>query len=70
MAAWINVKWLEPHLGESVLLTDGRTVAEGYRADDGYRRHYGEKWEESLTRYGETFMRVTHWMPLPRPPRG
>lgn len=66
---WIGIKQAVPSLGERVLLTDGRSVAEGYRCDAGYRRHYGERWDKSLTQYGETFITVTHWQPLPKPPR-
>lgn len=65
---WIKTKDKPPPLGERVMLTDGRHVAEGYRCATGYRRYYGEKWEESLNKYGETFMIVTHWQPLPKPP--
>lgn len=66
---WIRIEDHPPPLGERVLLTDGRNVAEGYRCAAGYRRHYGEQWEASLNKYGETFMIVTHWQHLPGPPR-
>lgn len=67
--SWIRTDDKPPPLGERVLLTDGQNVAEGYRCATGYRRYYGEKWEASLNKYGGTFMIVTHWRPLPDPPR-
>lgn len=66
---WVRIEDKPPPLGERVILTDGVNVAEGYRCATGYRRYYGDKWEASLNKYGETFMIVTHWQPLPRPPR-
>lgn len=61
---WIPVTERLPELGERVLCTDGVTVFEQYR------------WELSCVygiwdRFGmrSPMQEVTHWMPLPEPPK-
>lgn len=67
--AWIKVQDDPPPLGLAVILTDGTSVAEGYRTPDGYRRHYGDLWAQKLDRFGNNFLLVTHWQHMPKPPK-
>lgn len=62
--AWIPVTERLPELGERVLCTDGVAVFEQYRVDISCV--YG-MWD----RFGmkSPMQEVTHWMPLPEPPK-
>lgn len=62
---WISVKDRLPELGERVICTDGYAVFEQYRVESSCV--YG-MWD----RFGlkSPMQEVTHWMPLPTPPKG
>lgn len=64
MAEWISVKDRLPEKGERVLCTDGHGVFEQYRIE---RNEIHGEWQ----RCGlpALLQRVTHWMPLPKPPK-
>ena len=62
---WISVEDRLPGT-QKVLITDGDIVMRGYRRPDGVWKYGAEehmKWERLSIRP------VTHWMPLPEPPR-
>ena len=64
MSKWISVKDRLPKTGERVLATDGFMVGEGFRNDKNeFCRYYASSWKDVL---GDD---VTHWMPLPDPPK-
>lgn len=62
---WIPVTEKLPEFGERVICTDGHAVFEQYRAE--LSCVYG-MWD----RFGvkSPMQQVTHWMPLPEPPKG
>ena len=62
---WIPVTERLPEEGERVLFTDGAWVGEGYINKRG-------KWQRYLNQSYTDVMAldVTHWMPLPEPPKG
>ena len=61
---WIGVKEKSPKCGERVLATDGVFVGEAYRTSaDSWYRQTGFPWRGALGTV------VTHWMPLPEPPK-
>ena len=62
---WIPVEDRLPEFGERVICTDGNTVFEQYRVEPSCV--YG-MWD----RFGlkSPMQKVTHWMPLPQPPKG
>lgn len=58
--AWINVKDELPAIGEPVLVFDDASdMMFGFMSSDGY-------WLETGS---ELHCNVTHWMPLPEPPK-
>lgn len=64
---WIPVSERLPELGDIVLLTDGMDVG------DGYLTHYD--FDKSEAMFSSPFADleskdITHWMPLPTPPKG
>ncbi len=60
---WIPVTERLPEVGRRVLATSGVFVGEAFRAQSGeWARIYGP-WNDFLERS------VTHWMPLPEPPK-
>lgn len=62
---WISVEDRLPGT-QKVLITDGDIVMRGYRRPDGVWKYGAEehmKWERLSIRP------VTHWMPLPEPPK-
>ena len=62
---WIPVDDRLPELGERVICTDGCAVFEQYRVEPSYV--YGI-WDRSGLK--SPMQKVTHWMPLPQPPKG
>ena len=62
---WISVKDRLPELGERVICTDGYAVFEQYRV--GLSCVYG-MWDRGGLK--SPMQEVTHWMPLPQPPKG
>lgn len=72
---WIDVKDRLPELKESVILYseyDGRCI--GYRVTDSPPFSYGEPqaWDRDYMIMGynaEIRSGITHWMPLPEPPK-
>lgn len=62
---WIPVTERLPGT-EKVLITDGEIVMRGYRRPDGVWK-YGVELHEVWERL--SLKRVTHWMPLPEPPK-
>lgn len=62
---WIPVTERLPGT-EKVLITDGDIVMRGYRRPDGVWK-YGIELHEVWERL--SIKRVTHWMPLPEPPK-
>lgn len=60
---WTPVEERLPEVGRRVLATSGVFVGEAFRAQSGeWARIYGP-WNDFLERS------VTHWMPLPEPPK-
>lgn len=62
---WISVKDRLPELGERVICTDGDAVFEQYRVENSCV--YG-MWDRCGLK--SPMQEVTHWMPLPEPPKG
>ena len=61
---WISVEERRPEPGKRVLATDGVFVGEAYRTSaDTWRRYDGIAMRDCLGSI------VTHWMPLPEPPK-
>ena len=58
---WIPVTERLPEDGEDVILTDGKNVSFGY----SHNLFSGMEWYIPHGRVGK----VTHWMPLPEPPK-
>ena len=56
---WISVEERLPKCGERVLITDGAAVFEAYLSISHKWVRSGLLWQEN----------VTHWMPLPEPPK-
>lgn len=56
---WISVEETLPKYGERVLITEGTCVFEAYRSISNKWVRNGIGWAED----------VTHWMPLPEPPK-
>lgn len=61
---WISVKDRLPQLGERVLCSDGTTVFEQYRVEPSCV--FGI-WDRGGMK--SMMQNVTHWMPLPEPPK-
>lgn len=59
MPKWISVEEALPKYGERVLITEGACVFEAYRSISNKWVRHGIGWAED----------VTHWMPLPEPPK-
>ena len=81
MVEWISVKDRLPDImiennnvkiTETVIATDGEVIFFGnfkiYKYDNSFV-FIGVN-EDSIDEYGEGFICVTHWMPLPEPPKG
>ena len=64
---WISVKERLPEINQSVLICAfGRSVGEGtYRGHDGFH-HVWKMYAVAGTYWDDE---VTHWMPLPEPPK-
>ena len=62
---WIPVTERLPEWGERVICTDGYAVFEQYRV--GLSCVYG-MWDRGGSK--SPMQEVTHWMPLPQPPKG
>ena len=62
---WIPVTERLPELGERVICTDGYAVFEQYRVE--LSCVYG-MWDRGGLK--SPMQAVTHWMPLPNPPKG
>ena len=62
---WIPVTERLPELGERVICTDGYAVFEQYRV--GLSCVYG-MWDRGGLK--SPMQVVTHWMPMPQPPKG
>ena len=62
---WIPVTERLPEWGERVICTDGYAVFEQYRV--GLSCVYG-MWDRGGSK--SPMQEVTHWMPLPNPPKG
>ena len=62
---WIPVTERLPEWGERVICTDGYAVFEQYRV--GLSCVYG-MWDRGGLK--SPMQEVTHWMPLPQPPKG
>lgn len=60
---WISVKDRLPNPGERVLATDGAFVGTAFTRANGWMRYEGIDWQVISS------SRVTHWMPLPEPPK-
>ena len=58
---WISVKDRLPEMEQDVLVADNGFIA--------VWTFYGDYWEDSHGWWQE-FDEVTHWMPLPEPPKG
>ena len=68
MSGWISVKERLPQKeNEMVLVTDGLTVITGFR-NWMFRLEDGKVYTPGL-KMGGGSMEVTHWMPLPEPPK-
>lgn len=62
---WISVNEMLPRCGERVLARTGPFVGEAYRTSAGsWYRQSGIAWRDALD------TSVTHWMPMPHPPKG
>lgn len=61
MSEWINVGIEYPELWKNVLLTDGSKIAFGYMAIDKKIKYW--KCHQDIEK------QITHWMPLPEPPK-
>jgi hypothetical protein len=62
MTEWISVKDSLPDYSIDVLVTDGKKIQVGSRFMLG-------KGEFFLPDYREDFSEITHWTPLPPPPK-
>ena len=62
---WISVTERLPELGERVICTDGYAVFEQYRVE--LSCVYG-MWDRGGLK--SPMQEVTHWMPMPQPPKG
>lgn len=58
---WISVQDRLPRCGDRVIMTDGVFVCEAFLSISGKWVRNGIGWIES---------EITHWMPLPNPPKG
>ena len=58
---WISVKDRLPRCGDRVIMTDGVFVCEAFLSISGKWVRNGIGWIES---------EITHWMPMPNPPKG
>lgn len=62
---WIPVTERLPEEGERVLFTDGVWTGEGYINKRGkWQRYQNQSYMDVIT------LDVTHWIPLPEPPKG
>lgn len=57
---WINVGILYPQCNVNVLLTDGKNIGFGYRVQNERYTHWKSHQDLGW---------ITHWMPLPQPPK-
>lgn len=67
MSNWISTKEKMPETGDAVLI-----VVNGYVDCGMYSEGYGRWYEINYDRYGdeiEICYDVTHWQPLPEPPK-
>lgn len=77
-AKWISVKERLPEEGVEVLTFDGRWVTTGYKAMiETYKPSFPQfnniqmfHWVFCGPLYDEYNPTITHWMPLPKPPKG
>ncbi|MDA3528725.1 DUF551 domain-containing protein [Acinetobacter baumannii] len=69
---WISVDFMLPEIEQEVLILCENNVIQGgrynIREDSGEYSHEWEWWCELLDSWGLNQNRVTHWMPLPKPP--
>lgn len=59
---WISVRDRLPEPGQRVIATNGTVSGEAYLGDC-WKRYYGVGWQTAFD------LPVTHWMPLPEPPK-
>ena len=65
MSEWISVEDRLPEDEGYVLVTDGDDVYMGFK-DDSWGSYFMNVESPSMICFGD----ITHWMPLPEPPRG
>lgn len=64
MAEWIPVTERLPEVARRVLVTDGENVSFGYVLN-----YECKDWNPWCVQYPCIYNKVTHWMPLPVPPK-
>lgn len=64
---WISVKSKLPEINEPVLFTGINDIGNRYPAQKGY--YSGDEWYTFGGLWDTPLDRVTHWMPLPEPPK-
>lgn len=62
---WISVEDQMPDIGQRILATDGMFVGEAYLR--GHQKSFYRPYEAEWNRVFDN--PVTHWMPLPQPPK-
>lgn len=60
---WINIKDSSPESGELVLVSDGIQICMAFIKSSTNKFTHANTW------YDLFHDRVTHWMPLPEPPK-
>jgi hypothetical protein len=69
-AEWIKCSEILPEIGVSVLSTDGELIATTSMNYNDYTKEYYWSYFSSGCGCCDTDMKnVTHWMPLPSPPK-
>ena len=68
---WIDINFELPELDDEVIITDGKYVSTGTfgRAlshPEDYPKAIAMRFRPSS---GQTWFDITHWMPLPEPPK-
>lgn len=66
-SCWVSVKSNPPGINEPVLFTGKNCIGNRYPAQKGY--YSGDEWYTFGGLWDTPLDRVTHWMPLPEPPK-
>lgn len=66
---WLNVEDTLPELHKAVLISDGKEITIGFFRQKDSRELIWDKIDRGQYQICFFLKKITHWMPLPEPPK-